>query len=131
MSYSLHIERIETNPGCNPAPLSVEEWREAVAATEGIRLAGPGQVTFANPKTKEGITFPKRENDVEVFFPRDQQWYLAFCWHDQSASFAARSLPDDPSDPVWVAALALAHRLGAAVRGDEGEYYFPPMSVGT
>jgi hypothetical protein len=32
-------------------------------------------------------------------------------------------LPDNTSDPSWQAAIALASRLDAIIRGDEGEVY--------
>ena len=35
----------------------------------------------------------------------------------------ARFETGDSSDPVWVASVALASRLRAVIRGDEGEIY--------
>jgi len=63
------------------------------------------------------------EGDAEVYFPKDGKWVPVFRWTGESASFAARFEPGDVSHPVWKTAVALASRLAAVIRGDEGEIY--------
>jgi hypothetical protein len=121
MSYNLHIEHAEMTEEKEPVPIILEQWRAAVAATEGVRLfAGkvhildiPGHV----------IRSAANEGDVEVWFPKDRQWHWAFRWEGGSASFSSRVGPGDMSHPVWAAAVSLVSRLGAVIRGDEGETY--------
>ena len=40
-----------------------------------------------------------------------------------SAAFKARFEAGDASHPAWAAAVSLADRLGAEIRGDAGEVY--------
>jgi hypothetical protein len=111
MAYDLHIERADETP------IALSEWRDAIDATEGVRLFAAAAHTITNPKTGEVIRIGAREGDTEVLFP-DGQWVSVFRWRAKSAVFAARS---DPT--AWRAAVALATRLGAVIRGDEGELY--------
>ena len=92
-------------------------------ATEGVRLFGAVQHTISNPKTGEVISIGARAGDTEVFFPDVGEWHFIFRWHSGSAAFSARFDPTETTHPVWRAAVALANRLGAAIRGDEGEVY--------
>lgn len=117
MAYGLHLER----PGENPIGMS--EWRAAIEATEGVRLFAAATHDITNPNTGEVISFKAREGDAEVFFSDTSQWHSVFRWRGESAVFAARFSPTQTSHPVWRAAVALATRLGAVVRGDEGEIY--------
>lgn len=121
MAYDLHIER--KGSGQDPEPIPLDEWCSAVAATDGVRLFAADAHTFTNPSTGEVISLGARKGDAEVFFPEDQQWYAVFRWRGDSAVFAARFDPGDASHPTWVASVALASRLGAVIRGDEGEIY--------
>lgn len=123
MAYDLHIERKGDSPESDPKPILLTEWCAAVASTEGVRLFAAQAHTITNPKTGEVISIPAREGDVEVFFSDGGQWHSVFRWRGDSAVFASRVDPGDTSQPVWVAAVALATRLGAVIRGDEGETY--------
>jgi hypothetical protein len=116
MAYDLHIER-------NEKPITLREWRSAVEQIEGVRLFAAAAHTVTNPKTGEVISIGAREGDTEVFFPESGQWHSIFGWRGDSANFAARFDPTETSHPVWRAAVALATRLGALIRGDEGEVY--------
>lgn len=116
MAYDLHIERADETP------ISLSEWRAAVEAAEGVRLFAAAAHTITNPKTGEVISIGAREGDVEVLFP-DGEWVSVFRWRGESAVFAARFDPTETSHPAWRAAVALATRLGAVIRGDEGEVY--------
>ena len=117
MAYDLHIERI------GGAPITLEEWRAATASTDGIRLRAAVPHTITNPKTGEIISMSSREGDAEVFFTQDDRWQFVFRWRGDSAVFAARFDPIEPSHPVWAAAVGLASHLGAKIRGDDGEVY--------
>jgi hypothetical protein len=117
MAYDLHIERPEKQP------IALSEWRLAVQATEGVRLFGANAHRIRNPKTGEVISVGAREGDAEVFFADVGEWRAVFLWRGESAVFAARFDTTDKSHPVWKAAVALASRLGATIRGDEGEEY--------
>lgn len=123
MSYDLHIERMGSHPDSDPTPIPLAEWASAVAGTEGVRLFAAEAHTITNPKTGEVISIPSRRGDAEVFFPDTRQWHAVFRWSGDSAVFAGRLDPGDSSHPVWAAAVALAHRLDAVIRGDEGEIY--------
>jgi hypothetical protein len=121
MSYNLHIVHAEMTEEEEPVPIPLKEWRAAVAATEGVRLFAdkvhildiPGHV----------LCSPANEGDVEVWSPKDRQWHWGFRWEGGSATFSSRVGPGDMSHPVWAAAVSLASRLGAVIRGDEGETY--------
>jgi hypothetical protein len=116
MAYDLHIAR----NGEQPIPLS--EWRGAVESTDGVRMFAAAAHTITNPKTGEVISIGARDGDAEVLFPSGE-WHSVFRWRGESAVFAARFAPTETSHPVWRAAVALATRLGAVIRGDEGEVY--------
>ena len=116
MAYSLHLERKDR-------PISLSEWRAAVEATDGVRLHDADKHSAANPRTGEKITIRARSGDAEVFFPDSGRWHWVFLWSRSKAVFAARFVPSETSDPAWRAAVALASRLGATIRGDEGETY--------
>lgn len=116
MAYELHIER------AGDSPIALNEWLEAVATTEGVRLVAEAAHTITNSTTGEVISFPAREGDSEVVFP-DGEWVGVFRWSGRSAGFNARATPTETSHPVWKAAAALARRLGAMIRGDGGEVY--------
>jgi hypothetical protein len=117
MAYDLHIERE------GEQPIALSEWRAAIESTDGIRLFAAAAHTHTNPKTGEVISIPAREGDTEVFFPDTGEWHSVFRWRGSSGAFTARFDPTETSHPVWRAAVALATRLGAVIRGDEGELY--------
>ena len=123
MAYDLHIERLGGGSDSDPTPIPLADWSAAVAATEGVRLFAAQAHTVTNPKTGEVISIPTRQGDAEVFFRDSGQWHSVFRWRGDSAVFAGRLDPGDASHPVWAAAVALAKRLGAVIRGDEGEIY--------
>ena len=110
-------------PEEEPTPISLEEWQAAIAVTEGVRLIAAHSHSVTNPKTGEVITIPIREGDAEVFVPKHNAWSPVFRWRGGSAVFVGRVQPGDKLDPIWIAAVALASRLGAVIRGDNGEIY--------
>jgi len=115
MAYELHIDK-------GPRNLSLGEWKLAVESTEGARFVSRDH-TIINPTTGERITIPYRDGDVEVYWPTDEKWRAAFSWFEGVASFRANFSPGDRSNPVWRAAVQLASKLGAVIRGDNGEIY--------
>lgn len=117
MAYDLHIERKDQKP------IALSEWRAAVENTKGVRLFSGAAHTVTNPKTGEVISVGARDGDTEVFFPNDSEWHSVFRWRENSAVFAARFGTTGTSHPVWQAAVALASRLDAVIRGDKGEIY--------
>jgi hypothetical protein len=125
MAYDLHIERMTEDSQPAPHPITLEDWKAAIAATEGVRLFAAEAHAITNPVTGETIRIRAREGDAEVFFPDLGEWRPAFRWGDGSAAFAARFEPGDRTHPVWVAAVALASHLGAVICGDGGEVYDP------
>jgi hypothetical protein len=123
MAYELHIERLPLNDEGEPPPIPLGDWKAALAATKGVRLCSPGVHSITNPTTGQVISVPGGDGDAELYFSDERAWYPAFYWSEGAARFNARFEPGDSSDPAWVAAVALASRLGAVIRGDEGELY--------
>jgi len=123
MPYCLHICRPTEDLNEDPTPIALEEWRAAVAVTEGVRLFSDKAHMATVPTTGQVIKVSANEGDAEVFFSSDDRWYPVFHWHEGSAAFNARFEPGDASHPAWAAAVSLADRLGAEIRGDEGEAY--------
>jgi hypothetical protein len=117
MAYDLHIERADESP------IALSEWRAAVEATEGVRLFAAAEHTITNPKTGEVISIGARDGDTEVFIPDLGEWHFVFRWCGESAAFTVRFDPAETPHPAWRPAVALATRLGAVIRGDEGEVY--------
>ena len=123
MAYELHIERLPLNDEGEPTPIPLGDWKAALAATKGVRLCPPGVYSITNPMTGEVISMPLQDGDAEIYFPDARAWYPAFGWFEGAAQFKAMFEPGDSSHPVWAAAVALASRLGAVIRGDDGEVY--------
>jgi hypothetical protein len=117
MGYDLHIERTA------PTAISLEEWKEALSATKGVRPLADRAVRATNPKTGEAISIATRDGDAEVFWADEGNWRPAFSWHRGSIKFSGHLTPGDRAHPVWATAVLLAARLGAVIRGDDGEVY--------
>jgi hypothetical protein len=115
MAYELHIER-------DSGDIGLKEWKEAVAAIDGVRLRFKDH-SATNPFTQEIITVPRGDGDADVFFPESNTWRSAFLFFNGQISFKAMLLPAAINDPVWQKATALALRLNAKIRGDGGEVY--------
>jgi hypothetical protein len=118
MGYSLHIER---GSASNANPITINEWKSAVASVDGTRLK-TGDNTISNPSTGEVIRIPGKEGEVEVYLQGEDLWIAAITWFEGAATFRAPQVMDG-TDPVWAAARKLATLLGAQICGDEGECY--------
>ena len=71
MAYCLHICRPAKHSDSDPTPIPLEEWRAAVAATEGVRLFTGKAHKATLPTTGQVIKVSANEGDAEVFFPSD------------------------------------------------------------
>jgi hypothetical protein len=107
MACDLHIEHSKMTPDGEPEPIPLAEWRDAVAATDGVRLFA-GEVHTSTIPGPRVIRIRATEGDAEIWFPRDGQWYWAFRWQEGSVAFPARFEPGDASHLVWAAAVKLA-----------------------
>jgi len=123
MAYELHIERLPLNAKGEPTPIPLTDWKAALSAVQGVRLCPAGAESITNPKTGEVIGFPRRDGDAEVYIPDKQEWRSVFRWFAGAAHVNASFEPGDKSHPVWQAAVVLAARLNAVIRGDDGEVY--------
>ena len=89
MAYELHIERLGKDKDGETIPITLEEWKSAVAATPGVRLCAPGIRTVTMPDGAS-LNLPVGDGDVEVSFPDEQAWQAVFRWHAGAASFNGR-----------------------------------------
>jgi hypothetical protein len=121
MGYDLHIERQGKDRDSDPIPLA--DWKAALALTEGVRSLAERDVRATNPKTGAVISISTRDGDAEVLWTDEGEWRPAFSWSRGSIKFSGHLTPGDRAHPVWAAAVQLATRLGAVIRGDEGERY--------
>jgi hypothetical protein len=120
--------------------LTLAEWRAAVAAVPGVRLAPAAQHElgawmgyWVNPACEPGQQFhdlPDRVEDAEVYLPGEGRWRPAFYWHQRPESdlgvVTFESVPETLAGephPVWVAARALAQLLRAEVVGEDETAY--------
>jgi len=114
MAYELSIER--------DTPLTIDEWRAAVEAEPALRY-GPIDSTATNPRTGATIVVKGMEGDASMEV--DGRQVNVFRWYRGRVTFKARAV-ENASDPVSKVAFVLARRLGAVLRGEEGEIYAPP-----
>ncbi len=121
MGYDLHITRASDWFDSESAPISIDEWKLAVASVTGTRL-DDGPVILANPKTGERIAVSGRDGDVAVLL--DGTWVKVFHYYEGRIVFKAGPVNlNDSNDKVAVAAFRLAQLLSAKIVGDEGEIY--------
>jgi len=120
--FFLHIERqLDANRG----PITIAEWKTAVAKVDGLRLQ-TAETMFLNPrKPEQPIQIPLREGNVEVYFPEGDFWIPAIKWLGGRAKFRAPRVMNG-TDPVWIGARKLADSLGAEICGIGGERFEVP-----
>ncbi len=120
MAYAIHIERRHDN---QLQPIDLEDWLDAVQATQDVRPSGKDIVTTA-PRTNEAIRMQGHSGDAEVFFPADQTWRPVFMWSRRGkVIFSVDKDFERHDDPLRTIARALARRLNATIIGDNGETY--------
>jgi hypothetical protein len=123
------------------AHLALAEWLEAAAAVPDVRQVptpchglGDWLGYLVNPHGTPDAEFhdrPERAYDAEVFFPDLGRWLRAFYWHARPepglgvVTFEGSIAAGVPAHeyPVWVAARALAARLGAELVGEDETAY--------
>jgi hypothetical protein len=115
MAYELSIERDQ--------PLTIDEWRAAVEAHPLLRF-GSSDSAASNPKTSEVIVVRGAECDASIEL--DGRWISLFRWRKGRVTFSARAI-ESTGDPISKVAFELAKKLGAVVRGEEGETYQSPV----
>lgn len=116
MSYCLSINRPPKHPGDFCDPIEFDEWIDAVNEVNGVRFVGSDS-DDAN------------EEYAEVFFAEkpgcgiDGVWETIFEYRDDGYIEFRGSSDYRPDHPVWIAAAALAKKLQAQIRGQDGESY--------
>lgn len=98
-------------------------WIDAVADTPGVRISGSDNQATLNPKTAEKLAVSGSSLDAEIYFPDEGTWQRALFWRNGHIAINARFDFGNPEDPAWCVVSALAKRLRAILRGEEGEEY--------
>ena len=119
MATGMHIERRRDGVY---EPISLDEWRAAVEATEGVRFASTRKSERhgcgCGPRTV-GV----KEGDVEVYFPDNDVWYLVFLWTERGAPTCSLCVEFSELVPaVRAVSNSLSTCLGAAVVDDDGHF---------
>jgi len=130
MVSQLHLMRLGGPQKNRFEPISKEEWRSAVDATDGIRLAQGGAVA-PNLKTGTASALWKQipcDAEVAVIGGGDEPtWIPLFSWQDSGSAIINRVFdPSDPEDPRTAALFALAEALDASVADDKGQLLQAP-----
>ncbi len=114
MAYELHIKRA--------GPITLADWRKAVASTPGLRMAKGTETICLG---KETIEIEASEGDVDVYFPEEAAWHKIFRWSNSGVVFKTPSsfMLKKDARLVWSIAVALAQKLEAVIKGEEGELY--------
>ncbi len=123
MAYELHIER-------ENQPIGLDEWKGAVAATDGARVNSEDAVA-TNPTTGKTIRIGGNEGDVEICHKSGgflgigakESWVKVIRFRDGRASFKATADIELPNNPIRKVVASLAEALSARIVGDEGEEY--------
>jgi len=120
MAYEIHITRgdglVDDGVG-----IALEEWIEAVAKVEGVRLAD-GDYLVTLPETGQVFRFHNTGGDTEVCLI-DGSWRRVFRWSDGRVSFVQPKDFDDDASHLRCVVRVLAEALRASIVGDEGETY--------
>ncbi len=125
----LHLMRLGGPDRDRYESISKDEWRAAVEATPGVRLAGSGERA---PNLKTGTAAPLWKQipcDAEVAVistGEEPTWTPVFSWQDSGSLIINRVFdPTDPDDPRTAALFALAETLQACVTDDKGQVLDP------
>ena len=133
MVSQLHLMRLGGPENNRYEPISKDEWRAAVEATDGVRLVQGGALA-PNLKTGTSTALWKQipcDAEVAVIGTGDEPtWLPLFSWQDSGSAIINRVFePTDPSDPRTVALFALADALGACVADDKGQLLKAPSKA--
>ena len=116
MGYELHITR---RPDWSGGPsIDLDEWHEVVASDPELRLDGAATAT-----TSDGLS-------ISVSSPGLAVW-VSYSGHESDGNMAwfdhreGEIVVKNPDEEIISKMIAIAERLGARVRGDDGELYGP------
>lgn len=127
MAYTLKIERTDGEE------ITLDQWREAVDAIEGVRNCTNELHNAKNPMSGAIMSMPVSAGDAEMFDSEINNWRFCFRWDGSAVAFNARVLErvmnGDLSDPLWLVVKNLARRLQASIVGEEGEVYNDDFQV--
>lgn len=113
MGFSLYIER-------DPS-ISVEEWRNAVEATEELKF-DESDFVATNPLSGEEIRIPGSPENAALWFAEFGEWIKIFFFRRGRIVINLTDW-DDPKSPVRDKSFELARKLNAGIVGDGGEIY--------
>jgi hypothetical protein len=109
MGYDLHITRAVCWSESESDPISAEEWHALVDADPELQHASVGNRHF--------VFWIGHPHAQERLIPDEQAWFLWFNGYIYTS---------DVDRHVLTKMLDVARRLGAAVQGDNGEWYHSP-----
>jgi len=113
MGYEIHIKRTP--------PFTLDEWKAAVRASDGVRLEDSG-ITAVNSTTREAISIAGKDGDAQVNI--GGRWLPCFRWRGEgSVAFRASVDFRQNKSELRKTVRQLAGKLSAVVRGDDGERY--------
>jgi hypothetical protein len=133
MLYATYFDKSAANDH-----ITLDQWKSALKSVPNVRAAS---VATSDPNEWIGYTvntlskrrqfhdLSDRQYDAEVFCSPRQEWLRAFYWCDASDHSGAGvgiiilETPGEVSDPLWLAAQALAHRLSANLVGENDTKY--------
>ena len=132
MVSQLHLMRLGGPDNNRYEPISKDEWRAAVEATDGVRLV-QGGARAPNLKTGTATALWKQipcDAEVAVIGTGEgPTWIPLFSWQDSGSAIINRVFDtSDPEDPRTAALFALAQALHASVADESGALLTPPGS---
>lgn len=111
--YDLHITKASEWPESSKQPITEEQWKAIVTADSELQM--DTTATAMNPKTREiiQVTNPLMASWTD---PKSNQKYYFYYSR-------GKITVKNPSENAIKKMKALASKIGAQVRGDEGERY--------
>ena len=116
MGYDVHITRAEEWSESEASPITLEEWVAYVASDPEMRLDG-----FAEAQLPSGDVLRVEGKGLSVWtaWPGEGR-SEGHAWMDHRGG---RIVVKNPDPAILKKMCAIAERLGARVRGDDGETY--------
>lgn len=124
MSYEVHIEKYSENDidEGELIPIKMEEWKDSISKVQSVRLSVEPVLIIT--EKGETISIPKKDGDVQIYFPEKSAWIHIFRWSDRGRVSFNHPLENPGLDhPVWRTAFSLAEILEAKLIGDNGEEF--------